>query len=85
MTEVRTVVGVSAGQPYHQGVERKQHWTGYDLSGMTSDERDRLILALRGKGWGARKIAARVGMSVGGVQAAEARIAEGRPGRDARR
>lgn len=66
-------------------VARRQHWSGYDRSGLTSDERDRLIVALRRKGWSATRIAARVGMTRGGVQFALERIAEGRPGRERRR
>jgi hypothetical protein len=45
---------------YHRHMERKRHWSAYDLSGMTSDERDGLIVTLKRKGWSARRIAARI-------------------------
>jgi hypothetical protein len=66
-------------------MERRRHWTGYDVSGLSSDERDRLIVSLKRKGWSAARIAGRVGMSKGGVQFALERITDGRPGRDPRR
>jgi hypothetical protein len=66
------------------GVERKNHWTGFDRSGLTLDQRDALIVKLRRQGWGARRIAKACGMTPGGVQYAISRISEGRPGRDPR-
>ena len=51
---------------------------------MPASERDRLIVELAGKGWNHARIAACVGMSRRGVGMSLERIADGRPGRDAR-
>jgi hypothetical protein len=66
-------------------MERKQHWSKFDLSGLTSAQRDDLIVKLRAEGLTFRQIADRVGMTHRGVQYALERITEGRPGRDPRR
>ena len=65
-------------------MERKAHWSGFDRSEMTSAQRDELIVKLRQKGWSTRRIAAKVGMTHGGVQYALERIGRGDPGRDRR-
>jgi lambda repressor-like predicted transcriptional regulator len=51
---------------------------------MPADQRDRLIVALRRKGWTLRKIAHHLNMSKSGVASSLQRIAEGRPGNDPR-
>lgn len=57
----------------------------YDEVGLTTPQRDAMILSLRQRGWSYRRIAKRVGMSSpGSVARALERIAEGRPGRDPR-
>jgi transcriptional regulator len=55
-----------------------------DRGGLTSAQRDAEIVRLRKAGWSHRRIAARLGMTHGGVQYALERIAGGRPDRDPR-
>jgi DNA-binding NarL/FixJ family response regulator len=62
----------------------RTHWSGFDRSGMSSDQRDELIARLRSQGWTLKRIAERVGMSTSGVHDALGRVADGRPGRDPR-
>jgi DNA-binding NarL/FixJ family response regulator len=66
-------------------MQRKNHWSGFDRSGLTSAQRDAEIVRLHKAGWTRRRIAARLGMSQGGITYALERIAEGRPGNDPRR
>lgn len=63
--------------------ERK-HWTDFDNSGLTSQQRDETVVRLRKQGLTLKAIATRVGMSVSGVYTVLERVAEGRPGRDPR-
>ena len=64
--------------------ERKTHWSEFDKSGMTSVQRDVLVVKLRQQGYSIRQIAAHVGMSAAGIRHALERIEEGRAGRDPR-
>jgi hypothetical protein len=52
----------------------------YEDTGLTSFQRDELIVKLRKRGYTYRQIAPRVGMSPNGVMQALRRIGEGRPG-----
>lgn len=56
----------------------------YDELKMTGDERDKLVVKLRGAGWTYRQIGAAVGMSANGVMEVLRRVADGRRGRDPR-
>ncbi len=58
------------------------HSRYYD--GLSPIERDEKIVELRRRGWKLKQIAAVTNMSTSGVSDALKRIAEGRPGRDAR-
>ena len=55
--------------------------TYYDNIGLTTWQRDQLIVLLRRRGFTYRQIAGRVGMSPSGVLRALQRIGQGRPGR----
>ena len=48
---------------------------------VSAEERDKIILTLRRRGWTYARIAKHVGMSENGVSASLTRIREGRPGR----
>jgi hypothetical protein len=52
----------------------------YDRTGLTSFQRDDLIVKLRRRGFSYRQIAGRVGMTPAGVWQALRRIGEGRRG-----
>ena len=49
-----------------------------------AEERDKLIVELRRRGWTYKRIGQAVGMSENGVSASVVRIQEGRPGRPPR-
>ena len=53
----------------------------YDETGLTGDERDALVVRLRGLGWSYRRIGAATGLTANGVMHALRRIEDGRPGR----
>jgi hypothetical protein len=58
--------------------------TAERLYSLSAADRDRLIVALRKRGWSLARIAARVGMSRSGVGRALERIERGDPGVDRR-
>jgi hypothetical protein len=58
--------------------------TGYYYDGLSTRERDELIVKLSRRGWSQAQIGRRLGMTQQGVAKALRRIAEGRHARDPR-
>jgi hypothetical protein len=64
--------------------DRPRRWTGAGVPYMSAPERDERIVELRRRGLSYARIGKAVGLSANGVMHSLRRIAEGRPGRDAR-